>query len=652
MTQSILKLPQSLTFQISIALVALISLFAIAGFHSIKRLSDQQGSERLLQLGGQLQLVTQHIAMQAMAYKDNAPRDFKTYNRDLNLYFRDLASELERLDTIIEAFASNHFPAELIDLPNMMAPPLAEETRLAAIDLHDYWQQFYSQINEKLGTDPGKPRLEWAAEAIIEKSSPLQDKTLVLVNRLEADIKQRQQDAAALYRLFLFVAFLLSAGILAWFYYRVLRPLNQTIAGFHRVSSGDFQHKISVSGHNEISLLANSFNHLTGSLDKIFRLIARLQEGSNLDQTLEFIAGTLPELLPLDWVGILFTSDNEYIQLERIYSDGRQETMNIMRFKLAGTLLEKCLQQNEPIHIPDIEQVSGSRKEYRFLRVLRAHGRRDAIFLPVIESSPLPGVLVFASRQAHSYRQEHIDLLKNLSLLITVSFGKTLRLAEHARLAAIGQFASGIAHEIRSPLATVSLALDYFQKTDLEENAEKRLLLAISEVGRIGRLLEDVLLYAKPLRLKTQEIDLIKLLNAVINSQGPFAGERDIQMRLNSPPATTLIMGDSDRLSQVFINLLANAIEASPDGTEVRIEVIPDSRHVQIRILNQGEPISPGDLDQLFEPFFTTRASGTGLGLSIVRRILDAQGGTVAASSNPQDGTVFTVTLPLHSAMH
>jgi len=177
-------------------------------------------------------------------------------------------------------------------------------------------------------------------------------------------------------------------------------------------------------------------------------------------------------------VGALFVSDDGMIQLERAYSDGKPEQLGILRFPRANTLLQECLDSGEPLHIPDIQEVATLNSSYRFLKVLAERNRRDAIFLPVTTHSPIPGVLVFATRQAHAYQHEHLELLSNLATVITLSFGRTLKLAEHARLAAIGQFATGIAHEIRTPLATVNMALEYFAGRDLPAAAQKRLGLA------------------------------------------------------------------------------------------------------------------------------------------------------------------------------
>ncbi|HDK38155.1 MAG TPA: HAMP domain-containing histidine kinase, partial [Thiolapillus brandeum] len=343
----------------------------------------------------------------------------------------------------------------------------------------------------------------------------------------------------------------------------------------------------------------------------------------------------------------LFVSTDGQIQLERAYSDGNPAELGILRFPLKDTLLEQCLSDGEPLHIPDIQEVSLLSSSYRFLQILSDHQRRDTIFLPVTAQSPIPGVLVFATRQAHAYQHEHLQLLRNLATVITLSFNRTLKLAEHARLAAIGQFVTNIAHEIRTPLATVSMALDYFENTELPGTAKKRLHLAEQEMSRINRLLADMLLYARPLTLDVQRTDICPLLKKAIASLELLAEEQQVPINLNCPDNADL-RADTDRLLQIFLNLLRNAIEAADRDSSVNIQVTSDDadKVLQVEIHNQGRPVSPPDLERLFEPFFTTKANGTGLGLAIVRRLVQAHGGNIAVTSDKDYGTVFTVRIP------
>ncbi len=641
-----MKFTHTLKFQMGIALLALIALFSFFSMHTLRILDEQRTQGALLRLAGELQATAQHMAMQAMNYDKNTPQDSAAYTRDLRLYYQDLMNNTDQFDDICSAFSSGDFQRQL-EMHEPMNPVLSDNTLDAAFALEDYWKKFLLALNKAMGPDE-MPHLADAAKLIVDRNPELLQKTRDLLKALDEDIQQRTRETNIIIRASFAVALIIAISIMLWFYLRVLRPLGNAVEGFQQVSAGNFSYQVPVASDNEISFLACSFNQLSSRLNTIFKLTTRLQEGSDLSETLEFVSGAFPELLPLDWVGVLFVSTDGQIQLERAYSDGKPEELGILRFPLKDTLLEQCLQSGEPLHIPDIREVSLTSPTYRFLQVLSERQRRDAIFLPVTSQSPIPGVLVFATRQAHAYRQEHTQLLSNLATVITLSFSRTLKLAEHARLAAIGQFVSNIAHEIRTPLATVSMALDYFENAELPDAANKRLELAEQEMARINRLLADILLYARPLTLNTQRTDICPILEKAIASRQPLAEEHQVQIHLICLEKTLPLRADPDRLLQIFLNLLGNAIEAAPRNSRVTITVSSKDtdKVIQLEIHNQGDPIAAGNLEKLFEPFFTTKANGTGLGLAIVRRLVQAHGGSIIATSDKDRGTVFQLRIP------
>jgi len=644
----VIQILKSLKFQIALALLLLLGLFSFASIHTRSVLERQREDDTLLRLAGQLQLSFQHMTMQAMNYKENAPRDYATYHRDLNLYYQDLMSSSTRFGGITRAFAQGHFPMSLTGMGTLLAR-LEPATREAAVALDAYWQAYERGLQERLGNNAEEPRLEQAAEHIIAHSGELEQKTKALLQAMEVSVQNRTQTADAINRLVILGALLVSAGILAWFYLQVLRPLTVAVKGFRQVANGDFGYRVPLRAENEIGVLARSFNQLSGRLHTLFQLLTRLQQGSDLDQTLKFVADSFPPLLPLDWVGALFVHGDGQIQLERAYGDGRAEILGILRFHLQDTLLEQCLTSGKPLHIPDVREVADASSNYRFLSFLAERGRRDAIFLPLQDPSPLPGILVFATRQAHAYNTEHLTLLANLATLTTLSFGRTLKLAEHARLAAIGQFASSIAHEIRSPLATISLALDYLKDADLPEGAAKRTALAAGETQRLGRLLDDMLLYAKPLHLAIGQVALEELLQEFLETHGDLAKAKGLILTPEIEPGLPPLSADRDRLIQVLLNLLRNAVDAAPIGTRIRIFAgrAEAPQLLQVGIHNEGEAIPSRQLERLGEPFFTAKPGGTGLGLAIVRRIVEAHGGTLEVRSDRDSGTRVTLQLPI-----
>ncbi len=221
-----------------------------------------------------------------------------------------------------------------------------------------------------------------------------------------------------------------------------------------------------------------------------------------------------------------------------------------------------------------------------------------------------------------------------------------IKLVEQERLAAIGEFAATIVHEIRNPLTTVMMGLKYFERLDLGDSAQVRLELAVGEANRLSRLLSEILQYSKPQVLQLIELDLNEFITGMLESvrQMPEAQGRHVVFK----PATTAtwVRGDLDKLKQILINIIRNACEAIAVGETVTWMVdnsVPGQ--VCIHVHNGGQTISSEVLLRMIEPFYTTKSCGTGLGLAIVKRIVEAHGGELSIQSTADAGTTVSVRL-------
>lgn len=643
---------RTLKSQIMLALGLMASLFAAAILYALHIVDDQRADDHLLRLGSELRLLQQQLSMQAMTYKENAPRDYASYFRDTRIYYQELVSKRTRLDAIIEAFAEDRLPASLRPThgPSPAGLDLSDRSQQLAMKLSTAWSDFSGTLDQKLG-DSQEPRLEWAAEWILAQHTALEDIAQAFLDSLEHEIERRASRAHDIARLLLTTGLLVALLIVFWFYRRVLRPLHTAVDGFKLVATGNFSHRVKADADNEIGWLITAFNQLTERLDAILELLTRLQQTKTLDESLEMLSIVLPRLVPTDWVGMLMLTPNGSMKLERAYSDGKPDGLAEQAFKLEGTLLEECLHNGSPLHIADVQEVARLDNRYRFLSVLGNRGRHDAVFMPVLGNDPKVGVLVLACRPSNSYRPEQIQLLHNLSPLFSATFGRTVALVEGSRLASIGQFASGIVHEIRTPLATISMALEHFQNVrELPKNARRRADLAHAESQRLTRLLDEILLYAKPF---TPQLEPVTLSDIIVELEG---------LEVTSHPLLTIdhaaivavpaIPMDRDRIRQVLINLLSNAIEANgSDRRGIHLGARLQEGALVIEIDNGGDPITPEQMKRLFEPFYTSKAAGTGLGLSIVQRIIEAHGGHIEVTSSAAEGTRVSVSLPTQAQL-
>ncbi len=225
------------------------------------------------------------------------------------------------------------------------------------------------------------------------------------------------------------------------------------------------------------------------------------------------------------------------------------------------------------------------------------------------------------------------------------------------RLAAIGKMAAGIAHEIRNPLASISGSIEIL-KDELGNAAPNQQLMGIilREVGRLNSLIEDFLLFTRPISPGKEEIHLNRLVEEILHM---FSHSPDFnpQIRLETRFRDDLfIQGEPHQIRQVFWNLFINAAQAMPQGGELLVELRRNSSSLpfskgqangEISVSDTGAGIGEGEIGKIFDPFFTTKERGTGLGLSIVHSILESYGGKIKVQSQKGSGSVFSVYLPL-----
>ncbi|MBN2515155.1 MAG: GHKL domain-containing protein, partial [Deltaproteobacteria bacterium] len=216
------------------------------------------------------------------------------------------------------------------------------------------------------------------------------------------------------------------------------------------------------------------------------------------------------------------------------------------------------------------------------------------------------------------------------------------------RLASLGRLAAGIAHEIRNPLSSIKGFATYFREryNDIPED-RKTADIMIQEVERLNRVIGQLLEFARPMNIRLRSTSLQTLIRRSLKIIENQARENNITISFDTVPDVEDIMIDSDRMSQVLLNLYLNAIEAMVDGGTLSITLTrKDSGQAVIVISDTGKGIDSKDLGKIFDPYFTTKPSGTGLGLAIVHRIVEAHHGEVTVESEHGIGTTVSVVLP------
>jgi len=226
------------------------------------------------------------------------------------------------------------------------------------------------------------------------------------------------------------------------------------------------------------------------------------------------------------------------------------------------------------------------------------------------------------------------------------------RMIQSEKLAAVGTFASGLAHEVRNPLNSIALQVSLLERRtgglDAALAGRIREVTGIvrEEVKRLDSLVNDFLLFSRPTRIEYRTASLGAIADEVVRLLEPEAGAGRVALRRETPgPPAPEIRVDSERVKQVVINLVRNAIEAMPGGGEVVVEDGVADGHAVLRVSDDG-PGLPEGVD-VFQLFVTTKPKGTGLGLSIAQQIVLDHGGRITATSAPGEGATFGVHLPL-----
>jgi signal transduction histidine kinase len=250
---------------------------------------------------------------------------------------------------------------------------------------------------------------------------------------------------------------------------------------------------------------------------------------------------------------------------------------------------------------------------------------------------------------------DHEELLAKVQVMLRIKrlyselWQTRQDLVKAEKLAAVGQLAAAMAHEIRNPLSIIGASVQFLQ-SKLESSDEKRGIMdtILRKILEIDATIRELLMVARPLKLKIEPIDL----NECVQEVDGFIKEKCLAQRvmhrqdLFSPMPP--VAGDKEHLQRVLLNLYINAISSMPRGGDLTTQTYwdPETGMVNIRIKDTGEGIQAEDVAHIFEPFFSKRVGGSGLGLFVVKMIIDELRGRIEVKSEAQRGTVFSIFLP------
>jgi two-component system, sporulation sensor kinase E len=225
---------------------------------------------------------------------------------------------------------------------------------------------------------------------------------------------------------------------------------------------------------------------------------------------------------------------------------------------------------------------------------------------------------------------------------------------ESERINSIMDLAAGVAHELGNPLNSINIHLQYLERTlssstSKNEKSAKSLATCIKEVQRLDGIISHFLKAIRPSEPSFQKINLLSIIEDTLMLREKELNNKKIKVRMEAGVREPMIQGDAEQIKQVFFNVIGNAIDAVPEGAEIRVISGLDDEYVFAQVVDQGSGIAKENISRVFEPYFSTKKSGHGIGMMIVHRIMRDHEGEVGIDSKEGAGTIVTLKFPRNS---
>ncbi len=492
----------------------------------------------------------------------------------------------------------------------------------------------YRIVTPIVNPDPlGQPRLLHALYPIPERIDSLAASVQGAYTRYK-ELNFLRQPLKYSFTLTLSLVLLLSLLTAVWAAFfsarRLVAPIRDLAEGTRAVAAGDYDMRLPLPGRDELGFLVRSFNEMTRKLSRARDSAQQSQAHAEAQRAyLEAVLACLSSgVLTLDQEGALRTTNSAATSI-----------LGVDLEPLAGHTLDE-VEQHYPMLSPLLETIAAHRTpEHRDWRaeviLFGGNGRRVLICRgsPLLAEGELPG--------------EHVIVFDDVTTLLQAQ-----------RDAAWGEVARRLAHEIKNPLTPIQLSAERLRHKYLKQmSGEDAELLdrsthtIVQQVESMKEMVKAFSDYARPPKLQLTPVALGRLLQEVLDL---YQGDSRLQITLDNAEQLPTIEADVGRLRQLLHNLVKNALEANPEGQTLMLRLQAHCsekegcRYIELRFEDNGPGIPDAILNQLFEPYITSKPKGTGLGLAIVKKIVEEHGGIIWAENVEQGGAAITVRLPVN----
>lgn len=344
------------------------------------------------------------------------------------------------------------------------------------------------------------------------------------------------------------------------------------------------------------------------------------------------------------------------------------EDKNVSYFMGRGKLMNWLAVNERPLVVSESSSLLSyfSEEERKLLSRLNAE-----LVYPLNVMNRISGILVMGKKvNGKEFDKKELELLSLLlgqaafaiehASLYEIQRDRLKRMYRTDRLAVLGELAAGAAHEIKNPLTSIRSTIQYLSN-DFDVGSEKGQMMheLLNETERINKIVQGLLSFARPSELNSMEINLEQLINQTLLLVNNTLKKQRIEVEFEYFTEQTTIMGDAEQLKQVCLNIILNAVEAMKENDESHPRTLyismeegtlidVRSRYLLISFEDTGKGIDEEDIENVFNPFFTTKEEGTGLGLAICFGIINRHKGELEVRSTLGKGTCFTIKLPQH----
>jgi signal transduction histidine kinase len=404
----------------------------------------------------------------------------------------------------------------------------------------------------------------------------------------------------------------------------------------------------------EIDQLRLKSRQLTSLVDTAQLILSE----TNLDEILEQITIQTFRLMKTRLCSVFLLNDDGTELVLRACRGGTELYRGKPNLRTEDSLLGSVVTRHKPVSVVDVVREKG----YIQTDIARKERLVSMLAVPLTFAEKAVGVLAVYTQQRHRFSNDEVKILTTLGDLSAVAIEKGRLLARvvdmeeklraSERLSALGLLAAEIAHEIRNPLTVMQMLFHALVETmQLDSTSHRDAELISEKMRQMNRILDQVLSFARSSEPIKESVHAQQLFDDVFLLTRHKLQQQDIDVRSTVPDDLPLFRADREQIEQVLLNLILNAAQAMPKGGLIRlsaaVEELEGEPHLVLAVRDNGQGMSPDQLDNLFAPFLTTKDSGTGIGLAIVKKIMENHQSKVQVESKVGQGTRFKLLFPI-----